>query len=118
MSAEPLARCRGAARTYGRGASATVALRPVDCEVAPGARIAIVGESGSGKSTLLHLLAGRLVREHDGRGVGQRDREPRAGELATREPGRENGRARGQAAPLQDVVAQGRRSAPPGQPMG
>jgi putative ABC transport system ATP-binding protein/lipoprotein-releasing system ATP-binding protein len=58
MSAEPLARCRGAARTYGRGASATVALRPVDCEVAPRARIAIVGESGSGKSTLLHLLAG------------------------------------------------------------
>ena len=53
-----LARCDGAARTYGRGASATAALQPTDCEVGAGARIAIVGPSGSGKSTLLHLLAG------------------------------------------------------------
>ncbi|MEA2359233.1 MAG: putative transport system ATP-binding protein [Solirubrobacteraceae bacterium] len=57
-AAQPLARCDGAARTYGRGATATVALAPTDCEVGPGARIAIMGPSGSGKSTLLHLLAG------------------------------------------------------------
>ena len=59
MSAvEPLVRCVGAARTYGSGHAATVALAPTDCEVAPGARIAIVGPSGSGKSTLVHLMAG------------------------------------------------------------
>jgi putative ABC transport system ATP-binding protein/lipoprotein-releasing system ATP-binding protein len=58
MSAEPLVRCAGAARTYGDGASATVALRPVDCAVAAGQRVALVGPSGSGKSTLLHLMAG------------------------------------------------------------
>jgi putative ABC transport system ATP-binding protein/lipoprotein-releasing system ATP-binding protein len=56
--AEPLARCDGAARTYGSGPSATVALQPTDCEVPPRARIAVTGPSGSGKSTLLHLLAG------------------------------------------------------------
>jgi len=54
----PLARCVGAARTYGRGPAATVALQPVDCEIHPNARLALVGPSGSGKSTLLHLLAG------------------------------------------------------------
>jgi putative ABC transport system ATP-binding protein/lipoprotein-releasing system ATP-binding protein len=53
-----LARCAGAARTYGSGAAATVALQPTDCAVAPRARLALVGPSGSGKSTLLHLLAG------------------------------------------------------------
>jgi putative ABC transport system ATP-binding protein/lipoprotein-releasing system ATP-binding protein len=55
---EPLVRCVGAGRTYGTGSAATVALQPTDCEVRPGARIALVGPSGSGKSTLLHLLAG------------------------------------------------------------
>jgi ABC-type lipoprotein export system ATPase subunit len=55
---EPLVRCAGAARTYGRGHAATVALQPTDCEVGPGARVALVGPSGSGKSTLLHLMAG------------------------------------------------------------
>jgi putative ABC transport system ATP-binding protein/lipoprotein-releasing system ATP-binding protein len=58
MTAELLVRCSGAARTYGNGAAATVALRPTDCEVAAGGRIALVGPSGSGKSTLLHLMAG------------------------------------------------------------
>jgi putative ABC transport system ATP-binding protein/lipoprotein-releasing system ATP-binding protein len=55
---EPLVRCTGAARTYGSGPTATVALEPTDCEVAPHARLALVGPSGSGKSTLLHLMAG------------------------------------------------------------
>ena len=59
MSAsEPLVRCKGAARTYGSGPSATVALQPTDCEIWDGARVALVGESGSGKSTLVHLIAG------------------------------------------------------------
>jgi ABC-type lipoprotein export system ATPase subunit len=53
-----LVRCEGAGRTYGAGAAATVALQPTDCEIEPGARIALIGPSGSGKSTLLHLLAG------------------------------------------------------------
>ena len=59
MSAhDPLVRCAGAARTYGSGESATVALQPTDCEVSPGDRIVVMGPSGSGKSTLLHLMAG------------------------------------------------------------
>jgi putative ABC transport system ATP-binding protein/lipoprotein-releasing system ATP-binding protein len=55
---EPLVRCSGAARTYGSGPAATVALQPTDCEVHAGERVALVGPSGSGKSTLLHLMAG------------------------------------------------------------
>ena len=54
----PLVHCDGAARTYGSGATATVALRPTDLTIDEGARIALVGPSGSGKSTLLHLMAG------------------------------------------------------------
>jgi len=54
----PLVRCEGAARTYGSGPTATVALAPTDCQVLAGQSIAIVGPSGSGKSTLLHLMAG------------------------------------------------------------
>ena len=57
-AAEPLAVCAGAGRTFGSGRTATVALQPMDCVVAHGARIALVGPSGSGKSTLLHLMAG------------------------------------------------------------
>jgi putative ABC transport system ATP-binding protein/lipoprotein-releasing system ATP-binding protein len=57
-SAKPLAVCDAAARTYGSGATATVALQPTTCAVYPDDRVAIVGQSGSGKSTLLHLLAG------------------------------------------------------------
>ncbi len=54
----PLVRCEGAARTYGSGPTATVALAPADCEVFAGQSIGVVGPSGSGKSTLLHLMAG------------------------------------------------------------
>lgn len=55
---EPLAVCRDASRTYGRGQTATVALAPTDCEIHSGQQIALTGPSGSGKSTLLYLLAG------------------------------------------------------------
>ncbi|WP_223267651.1 ABC transporter ATP-binding protein [Streptosporangium nondiastaticum] len=54
----PLVRCEGAARTYGRGPGAVVAVHGLTCAVPPGARICVVGPSGSGKSTLLHLMAG------------------------------------------------------------
>jgi predicted ABC-type transport system involved in lysophospholipase L1 biosynthesis ATPase subunit len=57
-ASEALVVCEGAGRTFGQGPTATVALQPTDCTVAPGARIAIVGPSGSGKSTLLHIMAG------------------------------------------------------------
>jgi len=53
-----LVRCQGATRTYGSGTTSLTALAPTDCEVPPGARIALVGRSGSGKSTLVHLMAG------------------------------------------------------------
>ena len=58
MSAAPLAVCRQASRTYGRGSTATVALAPTDCEIHAGQRIALTGPSGSGKSTMLYLIAG------------------------------------------------------------
>jgi putative ABC transport system ATP-binding protein/lipoprotein-releasing system ATP-binding protein len=48
----------GAARSYGRGPLAHVALRQTTCEVQERARIALMGPSGSGKSTLLHLMGG------------------------------------------------------------
>jgi ABC-type lipoprotein export system ATPase subunit len=50
----PIAVARGLTRSYGE----TVALRPVDVELAGGRLHAITGPSGSGKTTLLHLLAG------------------------------------------------------------
>ncbi|WP_330318681.1 ABC transporter ATP-binding protein [Streptomyces platensis] len=54
----PLVRCESAARTYGSGPGAVVAVHGLNCVIPPGARIAVVGPSGSGKSTLLHLMAG------------------------------------------------------------
>jgi ABC-type lipoprotein export system ATPase subunit len=72
----PLARLRGAARTYGSGRTAIVALHQSDCEVPRGARIALSGPSGSGKSTLLHLIAGLdepTVGEVDWPAIGSQD---------------------------------------------
>jgi putative ABC transport system ATP-binding protein len=50
--------CHDAARTFGHGDAAVVAVHGSSCEVFAGDRIAITGSSGSGKSTMLHLLAG------------------------------------------------------------
>lgn len=47
-----------AARTFGHGSNAVVALHAATGAVRRGGRIAMMGRSGSGKSTLLHLLAG------------------------------------------------------------
>jgi putative ABC transport system ATP-binding protein/lipoprotein-releasing system ATP-binding protein len=58
VTAPPILRCVRAARTFGAGQSATVALQPTDCELHAGERVALVGPSGSGKSTLIHLIAG------------------------------------------------------------
>jgi ABC-type lipoprotein export system ATPase subunit len=55
---EPLVAGEQVGRTYGSGATATVALQAVSFMVPEGARIAIMGPSGSGKSTLVHLMAG------------------------------------------------------------
>lgn len=53
-----LVRALGAARTFGAGPAAVVAVHGINCEVEARQRIALMGPSGSGKSTLLHLLAG------------------------------------------------------------
>ena len=50
--------CDEVSRTFGRGATAVVAVHGASCIVRAPDRIAVVGPSGSGKSTLLHLLAG------------------------------------------------------------
>ncbi|MFE9809680.1 ABC transporter ATP-binding protein [Streptomyces sp. NPDC005548] len=59
MSTRPevLVRCQDAARTYGQGPAAVVAVHGATCQLRAGDRIAITGPSGSGKSTLLHLMA-------------------------------------------------------------
>jgi ABC-type lipoprotein export system ATPase subunit len=57
-SFDALVLCEGAARTYGDGSTATVALQPTDCMIGVRDRVALIGPSGSGKSTLLHLMAG------------------------------------------------------------
>jgi ABC-type lipoprotein export system ATPase subunit len=53
-----LVACDDVARTFGRGATAVVAVHRMTCQIHPGDVIALTGPSGSGKSTALHLLAG------------------------------------------------------------
>ena len=58
LAASDIVRCVDAARTYGRGRTAVVAVQKLTCVVRAETRAALVGPSGSGKSTVLHLLAG------------------------------------------------------------
>ncbi len=51
-------RTENAAKTYGRGAAATHALRGVSLAIPRGSFTCIIGPSGHGKSTLMHLLGG------------------------------------------------------------
>jgi len=53
---------RAVSKTYATGGRETVALAPVDLEIAPGEFVAIVGPSGCGKSTLLRLITGLIPR--------------------------------------------------------
>ncbi len=56
----PILRVRGLGKSYGGGwgRKPSVALEPLDLEIAPGEIVGVVGESGSGKSTLARLLVG------------------------------------------------------------
>ena len=47
-----------AAKTYGSGESATVALKDVSLKINDGDFTVLLGASGSGKSTLLHIVSG------------------------------------------------------------
>ena len=53
--------CRGIAKTYGSGDSATQALRGVDLDVPAGELVMLVGPSGCGKTTLISVIAGILA---------------------------------------------------------
>jgi len=58
MSAPPLVRVRGLARTYAVGDVRVAALEDVSLDIGEGRFVAVTGASGSGKSTLLNLLGG------------------------------------------------------------
>ncbi|ABM38845.1 ABC transporter ATP-binding protein [Polaromonas naphthalenivorans] len=52
----PLIRLRGITKMYGEGATALLALKGVDLDIASGDFVAIMGPSGSGKSTAMNTL--------------------------------------------------------------
>lgn len=58
LQAVVLVSAHQAARTFGEGPSAVVAVHGATCQIQAGDQIALTGPSGSGKSTLTHLLAG------------------------------------------------------------
>ena len=64
MAAEPFIHLAGVAKTYGKGATAHLAISDASFDVMPGELACLVGPSGCGKSTLLKILAG--LHPHDG----------------------------------------------------
>ncbi|MEY2400316.1 MAG: putative transport system ATP-binding protein [Ilumatobacteraceae bacterium] len=58
MSTDVVVRACDAARTFGDGTAAVVAVHGLTCDVHSGEQIALTGPSGSGKTTVLHLFAG------------------------------------------------------------
>ena len=60
-------------KTYGRGSSATRALKGVNLAIRPGEFVAVMGRSGSGKSTLLHILGLLDAPTHGELLIGDRD---------------------------------------------
>ena len=73
---------RDVTRTYGRGPTATAALRGVTFSVGQGKLVALRGRSGSGKTTLLNIVGGLdtpdggaiSVAGHDVTAMGERER--------------------------------------------
>ena len=55
-SDQPIIQLRGVTKTYGEGATAFLALKGIDIDVAQGDFIAVMGPSGSGKSTAMNIL--------------------------------------------------------------
>ncbi len=53
---QPLIRLRGIMKRYGEGATAFLALKDVELDIAQGEFVAIMGPSGSGKSTAMNVL--------------------------------------------------------------
>jgi len=57
-TAEPFIHLEGVAKSYGKGATAHLAISNASFDVMPGELACLVGPSGCGKSTLLKILAG------------------------------------------------------------
>jgi len=55
-----IVRCRGLAKTFGSGLTATPALRGLDLDVRSGELLMVMGPSGCGKTTLLSIIAALL----------------------------------------------------------
>ncbi|WP_232280398.1 ABC transporter ATP-binding protein, partial [Sphingomonas sp. PAMC 26605] len=52
----PIIALRGVTKTYGEGATAFLALKGIDLDIAGGDFVAVMGASGSGKSTTMNIL--------------------------------------------------------------